>query len=286
MQKVKISHSLQRYILPFIVLILLMVFFFYCRSRVQTEFPVLSPEDGVVDIRDVDFDAGVYHLENHWDYYSGKLYTPQELTSPDAPQKDKKTSFNDEKGTWRIVLLAKPNTYLSLCSFSVDFSTRVFVNGSEVRNIGFVSDDPAETTPMVRYMTLPLYSGDDYLAKPYDLGVFLARVEARLRASKSDKRFAIFGRLRLDTVSMIAFLDNTDLMLTQKEFLILLTMIKHVNTLVSKDDLYRDIWSAEPVDSHSAVYTTVSRLNKKLDDANAGLRVTLHRGEGYALEEI
>jgi len=128
--------------------------------------------------------------------------------------------------------------------------------------------------------------GDDYLAKPYDLGVFLARVEARLRASKSDKRFAIFGRLRLDTVSMIAFLDNTDLMLTQKEFLILLTMIKHVNTLVSKDDLYRDIWSAEPVDSHSAVYTTVSRLNKKLDDANAGLRVTLHRGEGYALEEI
>ena len=161
MQTVKKPHMLNKYVLPLLVLILMMIFFFYCRSRVQTEFPVLSPEDGVADLRDVDFNADVYHLENHWDYYSGKLYTPQELTSSDAPQKDIKTTFNDEKGTWRIVLLAKPNTYLSLCSFSVDFSTRVFVNGSEVRNIGFVSDDPAETTPMVRYMTLPLYSGDD-----------------------------------------------------------------------------------------------------------------------------
>ena len=114
MQKTKTSDLLRKYVPVLPVLILLCVFFFYCRSRVQTEFPVLSPEDGVVDIRDVDFDADVYHIENHWDYYSGKLYTPQELTSPDAPQKDKKTSFNDEKGTWRIVLLAKPNTYLSL----------------------------------------------------------------------------------------------------------------------------------------------------------------------------
>ena len=128
--------------------------------------------------------------------------------------------------------------------------------------------------------------GDDYLAKPYDLGVFLARVEARLRASKRDKRFTAYGRLRLDTVSMIAFCGSTDLLLTQKEFLLLLTMIKNIGALVSKDDLYRDIWGADPGDSHSAVYTAVSRLNKKLDDANAGLRVTLHRGEGYALEDI
>ncbi|MBO6303075.1 MAG: HAMP domain-containing histidine kinase [Ruminiclostridium sp.] len=47
-----------------------------------------------------------------------------------------------------------------MCSFSVDYGTRVFLNGEEVRNIGYVSSDPAEAVPMVRYMTIPMYSGE------------------------------------------------------------------------------------------------------------------------------
>ncbi len=128
--------------------------------------------------------------------------------------------------------------------------------------------------------------GDDYLSKPYDLGVLLARVEARLRAARRSKRFVSFGKLRLDTVSMIAWAGEKDLLLTQKEFLLLLTLIQRVNGLVSKEELYRKIWGADPGESHGALYTTVSRVNKKMDGAEAGLRVTLHRGEGYALEEI
>ena len=161
MRKVKIINLIQRYGLPLLVLLLFAGFFFYCRSRVQTEFPVISPQDGVADLRDIDLDAGVYHLENHWDYYPGILFTPEELASSDESQKNRDAAIDDHLGTWRIILLAKPDTYLSLCSFSVDFSTRIYVNGKEVRNIGFVSDDPDEAVPMVRYMTLPLYSGED-----------------------------------------------------------------------------------------------------------------------------
>ncbi len=91
MRKVKIINFMRRYGLPLLVLLLFAGFFFYCRSRVQTEFPVISPENGVADLRDIDFDAGVYHLENHWDYYSGILCTPEELASPDSPQKKKNT---------------------------------------------------------------------------------------------------------------------------------------------------------------------------------------------------
>ncbi len=127
---------------------------------------------------------------------------------------------------------------------------------------------------------------DDYLPKPYNIGVLLARIEARLRSSKSSKRFITYGCLRLDTVSMTARRDATDLLLTQKEFLLLLTLIKSVGRLVSKEELYRTVWGADFGESHNAVYTTVSRLNKKLDDADAGVRVTLHRGEGYALEDV
>ena len=128
--------------------------------------------------------------------------------------------------------------------------------------------------------------GDDYLPKPYDIGVLLARIEAQLRSAKRSKRFISRGDLRLDTVSMIARFRGSDLLLTQKEFLLLMTLVKNVNRLVSKEELYREVWSADPGESHSVIYTTVSRLNGKLDDADTGLRVTLHRGEGYALEQI
>lgn len=122
--------------------------------------------------------------------------------------------------------------------------------------------------------------GDDYLPKPYDIGVLLARIEARLRSSKRSIRFVSYGSLRLDTVSMIASWGKKDLLLTQKEFLLLLSLIKNADRLLSKEEIYREIWSTEPANNLNAVYTTVSRLNKKLDDANTGLRVILHRGGG------
>lgn len=127
--------------------------------------------------------------------------------------------------------------------------------------------------------------GDDYLPKPYDIGVLLARIEARLRSARRDKRIVSHNDLHLDTVSMIARCGDADLLLTQKEFLLLLTLVQNGSGLVRKEDLYRAVWGADPGENHNALYTAVSRLNGKLNDAKAGLRVTLHRGEGYALEK-
>ena len=56
-------------------------------------------------------------------------------------------------------------------------------------------------------------SGDDYLPKPYDIGVLLARVEARLRASQRERRVITYGGLRMDTVIMKGFWRDQDLML-------------------------------------------------------------------------
>ena len=157
----RITQLLKRYGLPLLVLLLSASFLFLCRSRVQTQFPVLQPQDGVLDVREVDFNAEVYHIINQWDYWPGVLLTPADINSPDAPEKETGSYIDDHLGTWRVVLLTRPETYLSLCSYSIDYGTRVYVNGREVRNIGFVSDDPAEAVPMGRYMTLPLFSGED-----------------------------------------------------------------------------------------------------------------------------
>ena len=160
MRRDRLKRLTRQILLPLLVLCLLAGFLFYCRGRVQTRFPVLSPVDGVVEARAADFASDVYHIENNWDYWPGALYTPEELNAPGAPEKDNDAPRDAHLGTWRLVILTEPETYLTLCSFSVDYSTRVFVNGQEVRNIGFVSGEPAEAVPMLRYMTLPLYSGE------------------------------------------------------------------------------------------------------------------------------
>ena len=52
--------------------------------------------------------------------------------------------------------------------------------------------------------------------------------------------------------------------------------------MIGKDELYETVWGASPGGDHSALYTAVSRLNKKLEGTDA--RVIFHRGEGYTLE--
>lgn len=126
--------------------------------------------------------------------------------------------------------------------------------------------------------------GDDYLPKPYDIRVLLARIEARLRSAQRKKRMITYAGLRLDTSLLIAYSGEKDLLLNQKEFLLLLTLLRNPNRPMEKEALYRAVWGTEAGDDPSPLYTTVSRLNKKLDAA--GVRVNYRRGEGYAAEEM
>ena len=127
---------------------------------------------------------------------------------------------------------------------------------------------------------------DDYLPKPYDIQVLIARVEARLRSVRKDKRYISFGRLRLDTVSMAAYFADNDLLTTQKEFSILLMLARNIGSTVPKAELYENVWGLPYSDNANALFTAVSRLNKKLDDNKADVTITYERGKGYALESI
>lgn len=127
--------------------------------------------------------------------------------------------------------------------------------------------------------------GDDYLPKPYDIGVLLARIDARLRDLGRWKRFVRYKDLKLDSVSMIAYCGDNDILLTQKEFILLLSLARNINNPVGIEELYQNVWGTVSADDHNAIHTTVSRLNKKLDTAKSAVRVAFQRGEGYLLEE-
>lgn len=149
-------------LLPALVLIGIVSLYLYVSSRMRFDYPELYPRDGVLDLREISLEDGVYDMVNTWDYYPGALYRPEAFADPDtAPEKSVDAPLDSEKGTWRVVILAKPRTYISIAQFSIDYSTRIFVNGKEERNIGFVSDDPAQAVHKNRYITLPMYSGEE-----------------------------------------------------------------------------------------------------------------------------
>ena len=128
--------------------------------------------------------------------------------------------------------------------------------------------------------------GDDYLAKPYDLEVLVARVEARLRQESAKNRYISYGNLRLDTFSGCGYIGGKDLQLTQKEFAVLLLLVRNAEKNVSKQHVLREVWNIDSEDDNRALWTLISRLRRKLNGQESRIEISSKRGDGYTLEQI
>jgi len=107
---------------------------------------------------------------------------------------------------------------------------------------------------------------DDYLAKPYDFGVLLARIEALQRRAEHIPTTLAKGVLKLDIIANRAFLNDSDLLLSPKEFALLLLMAQNEDRLLSAEYLCEAIWKQHLSEDNSAVKTSISRLRSKLGD--------------------
>ena len=120
---------------------------------------------------------------------------------------------------------------------------------------------------------------DDYLAKPYNNKVFRARVDALLRRSARVPEVITKGRLSLDVMAGVAMLDKKDLLLTQKEFALLLVFVQNEERFIDGEYLYEKVWKATMAGSSGAVRKTVSNLRGKIN--GSGWAVGWSKGEGY-----
>lgn len=124
--------------------------------------------------------------------------------------------------------------------------------------------------------------GDDYLAKPYDFGVLLARVEALLRRAENVPEKLVRGRLCLDVTADVAALDGADLLLSQKEFALLLIFVQNGERFISAEYLYEKVWKQPMSGNSNTLKTTINRLREKIK--SCGYRIEWSRGEGYCFE--
>ena len=128
---------------------------------------------------------------------------------------------------------------------------------------------------------------DDYVTKPFRLAELLARVRALLRR-RGDGEGAgelIAGAIRVDVSGHRAFLDDKELQLSGKEFDLLQLLVAHAGSVVSRDQLMRDVWDADPHAPSKTLDMHVSWLRRKLgDDATKPRFITTVRGMGFRFE--
>ncbi|MBD5547177.1 MAG: response regulator transcription factor [Lachnospiraceae bacterium] len=105
---------------------------------------------------------------------------------------------------------------------------------------------------------------DDYLVKPFDVVELVARVEAVLRRyNKTDKQLTA-GNIVVDVDARRALKDGKQVVLTNKEFGLLVLFMQNKNVALFREALYEKVWGDEYIGDSRTLDLHVQRLRKKL----------------------
>lgn len=120
---------------------------------------------------------------------------------------------------------------------------------------------------------------DDYLAKPFAFAELLARIKALTRRPQKTVNPKLkVGNLTLDTNSYEVKYKEENINLSRKEFALLEYLMRHPNTILSKDQIIASIWDYEADVLPNTVEVYVGYLRKKLPDL-----IHTVRGFGYKI---
>jgi two-component system OmpR family response regulator/two-component system response regulator RstA len=127
---------------------------------------------------------------------------------------------------------------------------------------------------------------DDYVVKPVEPRVLLARIGALLRRSRtlarSERKTLQFGRLVINMTSRSVHLDGQAISLSGNEFDLLLYLASHAGEIQSRETLFKDLFKREYDGMDRMLDIRISRLRRKLgDEAETAERIKTVWGQGY-----
>ena len=128
---------------------------------------------------------------------------------------------------------------------------------------------------------------DDFIAKPFDLNVLMAKIQALLRRSydfaDSAPRLEHRGAALHPGEYMLRY-QGQEIPLTKNEHRILLTLMSCPGRVVSREKLMEALWATDSFVDENTLSVNVNRLRKKLDAAGLEGFIATQHGVGYMLK--
>lgn len=168
-----------------------------------------------------------------------------------------------------------------------------FFNGyhwcSEIRKVSkvpiiFISS-ASDNMNMVMAMNM---GADDFIAKPFDQSVLMAKLQAMLRRtydfSASVPVLEHRGAL-LNTGDNTLIYNDEKIALSKNEFRILLILMENKGKVVSREKLMEHLWESDSFVDENTLSVNVGRLRKRLDAAGLEDFITTKFGIGYMITD-
>lgn len=129
--------------------------------------------------------------------------------------------------------------------------------------------------------------GDDFIPKPFDQSVLMAKIQAVLR-----RTYDYSGQVpvlehrgaMLNTADATLTYQGTRIDLTKNEFKILQTLMEQKGKVVSREKLMERLWESDSFVDENTLSVNVNRLRKKLDAAGLTQFIATKIGMGYLIE--
>lgn len=126
---------------------------------------------------------------------------------------------------------------------------------------------------------------DDFVTKPYNTQILLARIESVMRrvyrVTRQDKLCCSGFTINLSKSALEAAGNSFEL--TKNEVRILTCLFEKKGAIVSRDELMRYLWDSELFVDDNTLTVNITRLRRKLDDLGLSHVIETRRGQGYIM---
>ncbi|BAU28560.1 DNA-binding response OmpR family regulator [Aneurinibacillus soli] len=132
---------------------------------------------------------------------------------------------------------------------------------------------------------------DDYITKPFEIEELLARIRANVRRNKKEQASTNDGIVQIedllvDEKKRLVFRSGSQIELTQREFELLLFLMEHAGTVLTRERLLSNVWGFDFAGETNIVDVYIRYLRNKLDRDFTPKLIQTVRGVGYVLRPL
>ncbi len=139
-------------------------------------------------------------------------------------------------------------------------------------------------TIMDELMSLKI-GADDFITKPYDLQVLLAHIQVVLKRSKSNSQGIVLSHqgLALNLGKSEMRYEGAQVELSKNESIILRVLMENAGTIVSREELMKEVWEDGDFVDENTLNVNTSRLRKKIEELGLKDYLKTKRNQGYII---